>query len=334
MEKILFRSGGGLGKQIVATAVAKAIRDTYPDAELHVQTSYPEAFAGLDFVDKYFPYQPVPYFYEGHEDFNVLECEPYLDLGYRQGKKHLIDAWCDGLDLPRPENKSGIVVLDPEEDDIGERFLAEAKKPVVAVQFFGGTSYFSPQEANNPLRPQHYRAIKKDVAQKVVHELIDLGFIPIQIGLPTETKLDGCAQLTQGDVMNPRFVMAILSKCKHAILIDSFAQHAWAALGKKDAVVLWGGTNPNTLGYESNKNISMKSSCSKLHCGRPNTFMFDFRGNGSPWKCVLNGRCMAFDPNKIIEEFKLVAMPEKKEDPAQIIAGNNAEAEDAEVIKQ
>lgn len=333
MEKILFRSGGGLGKQIMATAVVKSIRETYPDAVIHVQTSYPEAFAGLDFVDKYFPYGPVPYFYESHEDFHVLECEPYLDMGYRKGEKHLIDAWCDNLDLPRPESKCGIVCLDAEEEEIGTRFLAEAKKPVVAVQFFGGTSYFSPQEAQNPLRPMHYRAIKKDAAQQVVKELSELGFLPIQIGLPTETKLEGCAQLTQGDVMNPRYVMAILSKCQHAILIDSFAQHVWAALGKKDALVLWGGTHPGVLGYDTNKNISLKSSCSKLHCGRPNTFMFDFRGNNSPWKCVLNGRCMAFDSKKIVEEFKLIAMPEKKEPSMPMVAGNLAEVEDAEIIK-
>ncbi|MBF0411049.1 MAG: hypothetical protein HQM10_27160, partial [Candidatus Riflebacteria bacterium] len=58
MRKILFRTNGGLGKQIMATAIAAQIKKQYPDSVLHVVTSYPEAFAHLDCVDKYFPGNP------------------------------------------------------------------------------------------------------------------------------------------------------------------------------------------------------------------------------------------------------------------------------------
>ena len=90
-------------------------------------------------------------------------------------------------------------------------------------------------------------------------------------------------------------------------------QHLWVALGKKEMLVLWGGTNPATLGYGHNINIdrSEEAVCKDLLCGRPNTFLFDNRGNGSPWKCIKNGVCMSFNSEKVMQIFSEKVLKEK-----------------------
>ena len=306
IRKINWRSGGGLGKQIMATAVLKAFRSQNPDAVIHAMTSYPEAFTGLeDVIDRTYPLSVVPHFFEDHKDFEVMEVEPYTDIEYRKGEMHLIESWCKMLGIQAPSTLCGVINLVDEERAAAEQFLNQIKldRPLVAFQPFGGTSYYSPQEAQNPTRPQHYRELKKETAQAIVNYLVNLGYAVLHIGLPTEPQLQNCLRLSDKDPMNPRYIFSLLDRCQYGIFIDSFAQHAWAALGKKNAVVLWGGTNPKTLGYPTNVNMVNEESCSFLHCNRPNTFMFDFGGNGQPWRCVVGGKCMKFDAEAVVKKF-------------------------------
>lgn len=315
-EKLNIRSGGGLGKQIMFTGVMKAFRAQEPNAIIHLMTSYPEAFTGVDFVDRIYPLNVVPHFYEDHKDFQVLEFEPYTDLDYRNGNLHLIESWCKMFGIQAPSSLCGVIELSEEEKKVADQIFLQWKvdRPVIAFQPFGGTSYYSPQEANNPVRPQHYRELKEETAQQIVDMLVDLGFMVMHVGLPTEPQLKNCVRLSDKDPMNPRYIFALLNKCQFGIFIDSFSQHAWAALGKRDAIVLWGGTNPETLGYKTNKNLSQEGVCSTLHCNRPNTFMFDFGGNGQPWRCVVGGKCMKFDPKHVVREFLTLNAVDKLKD--------------------
>ena len=317
MKKITFRSSGGFGKQIMAVGVVKMLRHKYPDAIIHVQTSYPEAFTNLDFIEKFYPLNNVPYFYEEHKDFEVFECEAYLSLGFRQNKMHLIEAWCERLGLDSPSSVQGIINLDYEEIEVGKQWKMQVKidKPLIAFQPFGGTSYYNPEEANNILRATHSRSLKFELAQEIANGLIEKGFAVMQIGLPTEKQLDGCLKLPQNIYKQPRLVISLINQCEFAIGIDSFLQHAWTALNKKEMLVMWGGTHPKTLGYETNINISRKEDkiCNDLFCNRPNTFLFDYRGNGSPWKCPKNSRCMKFDAKKVLDIFDTKVL--KKEIP-------------------
>jgi hypothetical protein len=305
MIKLNWRSAGGLGKQIMATAVLKALREHKPDACIHAMTTYPEVFVNLDFIDRVYPLTIIPHFYEDHKDFHTVEADPYTDYYYRVEKTHFVDSWCNMLNIPLPKEKHGIIKLTEQELDFAKNIIFQWKvdRPLVAFQPFGGTSYYTPHEANNPLRPQHYRELKQETAQAVVNELVQRGYAVLHIGLPTEPVLQNCLRLSTKDPLNPRLVFALLNKCMYGIFIDSFAQHAWVALGKKNAIVLWGGTNPSNLGYSQNINLELVESCKDLHCNRPNLNMFDFNGNGQPWRCMLGGRCMHFPVDMIIDEF-------------------------------
>ena len=52
IKKINPRFSGGLGKQIMATAVLKALRAKYPEAVIHAMSSYPEALTNLQSIDR------------------------------------------------------------------------------------------------------------------------------------------------------------------------------------------------------------------------------------------------------------------------------------------
>ncbi|PKP53806.1 MAG: hypothetical protein CVT92_02420 [Bacteroidetes bacterium HGW-Bacteroidetes-1] len=329
IEYINWRSGGGLGKQIMATAVLKALRSQKPKAVIHAMTSYPEAFTNLEFIDRTYMLNVVPHFYEDHKDYAVLEAEPYTDIDYRKGNLHLIESWCKMLGIQAPSSLSGIIELSDEEKAVAKQIKLQWKvdRPLVAFQPFGGTSYYSPQEAQNPVRPQHYRELKKEAAQAIVNHLTELGFAVVHIGLPTEPDLQNCYKLSDKEPMNPRYIFALLAECEFGIFIDSFAQHAWAALGKRDAIVLWGGTDPKTLGYTTNKNLSQQDLCTSIHCNRPNTFMFDFGGNGQPWRCVVGGKCMKYDPTTVIRKFLEVNAVDKLESFEKNLKKNNKDKE-------
>jgi len=290
----------------MATRVAKQIKDKYPDCILHVQTSYPEVFANLEFVDRYFAYQPIPYFYNDHIDFEILETEIYSDLQYRLGKEHAIDTWCRKLNIGKPEELSGIIKLDEGEISAGNQFIMQNKidtTKLVVFQPFGGTSYYKPEEAKNTMRVKQARDLKESTAQSIVAQLKENGFEVLQLSLPTEPVLSGCHRLPDSNVVNPRVVFSILNQCKYGIFIDSFAQHTWKALGKENAVVLWGATNPKSLGYDSNINLIREGSCNSLHCNRPNTHVGDFTGNNNVWKCLFNQKCMQFKAEDISDKI-------------------------------
>jgi hypothetical protein len=114
-KQILFRVAGGLGKNILASAVLKQLRAENPAATIHVQASYPRAFTGLPYIDKVYGFQAGPDFRELHKDYEIIAPEPYLDLAYRQKKRHVVDAWCDMAGVTPPTKKAGEIKLSSRE---------------------------------------------------------------------------------------------------------------------------------------------------------------------------------------------------------------------------
>ena len=52
MRKIILQIEGGMGKNVAATAVCKAIKTQYPDDHLIVLTGFPEVFLCNPYVDE------------------------------------------------------------------------------------------------------------------------------------------------------------------------------------------------------------------------------------------------------------------------------------------
>jgi hypothetical protein len=86
-------------------------------------------------------------------------------------------------------------------------------------------------------------------------------------------------------------------------------QHACAAF-KKQAVVVWGGTSPTTLGYPTHINLE-HNVCANPHCQRPNSFLWDIRMNGQNWDCPyanpneIGEPCLRLAPDDILKALNI-----------------------------
>jgi len=311
-KKIVFKVTGGLGRNIAALAVARQIIATNAGCTLHVMASYPDVFVGVAGIEKVYPFPAqntvMPDWFENHRDFDVLEAEPYVDLGYRNGEQHLVDVWCRRLGIGLPDRKFGDLSLhDGSEREWARRnlaglFQASPRPKLIAFQPWGGTSFYDAGAAMDPTRPKQARDLPFEIAQTIVNKLRERGFVVLQMSLPTERQLQNVIPIpvAQGQVINPRYLFALLELCDGLVTIDSFSAHAWVALEKKNAVVLWGATNPTNLGYSCNNNIS-KDACKTPHCNRPETHMLDVLGNGQPWRCPHKDACMNHDPEQVAQ---------------------------------
>jgi len=328
-RKIVFQVHGGLGANIMKTAVLKQLRAENPDAVIHVKASYPDVFKNLDFVDEYFagpPQQIIHGAYRNYKDFEFIgEQEPYLDKEYRAKKCHFIEAACRRYEIGKPASCIGEIKLTQKEkkdvkkilDQILQQMPNAKGKKLVAFQWTGGVPTFSQDSANEIGRVTQARNMPKEAAQKIVDALVKNDYAVLQVSLPKEESLNNVLRLYNDNNSAPlpiRYLFALLNECFGFIGIDSFAQHAWAALEKKNGLVMWGGTSPAQLGYDSMLNLTPTNNpCDDLHCGRPFSFVGDFLGNGEPWSCPFNEGCMNYNPEFVVGKFiTMVAENEPK----------------------
>lgn len=333
MKGILFRAGGGLGKNIMATAVVRQIRKANPELPIHVQTNHPDAFVELDEVTRVYPLVPNPDFHDLHRDFEILETEPYQAHGYRRDGEHLVAAWCRRLGLKPPSSPAGTIRVNRFERRAAEQILGQirqqaAGRKVVAFQWIGSSATVATQ----------IRELPQATAQEIVDELAKNQCFPVVIGLPTEPRLQNCLTLLAGDgqAFSPRIIFAVLASVDGLIAIDSFAQHAWAALGKSNALVLWGATRPENLGYESNVNVKPPANCCPTPgCNRPETHLGDWVGNGNVWTCPHEGACMNYNAQDVVKRFmKAMNMAPPVPAPAPVKNDEPAAAPAAEETKE
>ena len=316
--RVLFDEGqGGLGKGICMTAVAKAIKDEYPDCELMIRTSYPDVWKGLPFVDSFIGMEPRAYLRRDIVNHEYIRVEPYLDLAWRQGKEHLIDSWCRLVGVRPPKECRGIIKLTEQEREDAAKLLGRVDRPIVAIQWVGGTSSQNPAAAQSVGKLFQARHLKQEVAQEIVNKIVQAGFAVLQVSLPTEPRLQNVLYLDENKVTPTRLLFALLDRCTGLVGIDSFAQHAWAALGKQNAVVLWGYSKPKNYGYSCNNNLTATlKNCRTPHCNRPETHIGDVLGNMEPWTCPHDGECMSFDP-QVVADAAIRCTKENMPKPAQ-----------------
>jgi hypothetical protein len=317
--EIIAKSHGGLGKAIAFTAFLKALRaNAKPNARIHIVSSWSDVFRDLPFIDRHFDQNVLgPYFAEDHRNYEVFSGEPYDYLDYRRGKLHIVDVWCKMAGIPVPEQKNGqIKILEVEHRIALEKLKGtDRSKKWIAFQPFGG--HGAPM--------QQVRSFSADVAQAIADKLMEKGFVVIQLSLPEEKKLErvvwpdpGKGQKGEQNYFLPRTLFAMLHLCDGFVGIDSWAQHAWAAMGRKNGIVCWGATRPENLGYLTNRNLTV-SNCPSPGCNRPDVLGDLVGGHGQVWACPNDELCMrAHCPDNIVQtlievnDFKVMNPPAEK----------------------
>ena len=293
MEKkySIFHIEGGLGKHVLATAVARCIKNNHPDRELIVVCAYPEIYLNLDFVSRVYRLGNTPYFYDDYineKDSLIFKHEPYFTEDHIHKRLPLIENWCKLFNLQYYGEKPELV-FNLRQQQIGINKW-QRQKPIMVIQTNGG-----------PLNEQPYpyswtRDIPMDVAQQVVNSFKDYYHI-IQICRNEANALQGVEVVK--DQMSNMELFSLLLLSQKRLLIDSCLQHAAAALGLQ-STVLWVGTSPKVFGYSIHNNITAElPNTVKL----PDSYLFDYNFNGMVHECPLFDTNI-FDINEIIETLK------------------------------
>jgi ADP-heptose:LPS heptosyltransferase len=248
MQYSVFHIEGGIGKNIVATNVARNIKKTYPDRELVVVSPYPEVFVHNPDVYRVYKTGMCPYFYEDYikdKDTIVFKHEPYNSNEVITRKSNLAKAWCKSLDLEYDVNKPVLNFNQIEQQNA--LLLQQAYsngKPMVAVQINGGMGN-SPRHINF----NWFRDLPPQFVQPIINKYKDI-FTFVQIKASHQIELENCTQVD----LSLREIFLLLSQCKTALTIDSVTQHVMSTF-QKPSLVCWIGNSPIVYGYSMHTNI-------------------------------------------------------------------------------
>ena len=247
MSYILFEIQGGIGKNIMATAVAKSIKDYYRNHKLIIVTAWKDVWLELPFVDEIRHFQETGGIYDTYiKDQNVLifRHDPYASTEYITRKKHLIEIWCDLFNIPCTQ-KIPILKFNPVEE-YNLKNSIQTEKPLLVLQSNGGV--------NNSPTPRY--AWARDLPTETTQRLVDTLSQEFHI-FHIRNNNQFMYEHTQTAEVSLRQAMLLIKYSKHRLLIDSFGQHAAAAFNLP-STVCWIGNSPVTLGYEIHDNIQAR----------------------------------------------------------------------------
>lgn len=269
-KKCLINVEGGLGKNVMLTAILEKVKEEGGYDELYVISPYHDVFKVCPTVTDAFPPGQGTLYQELVLDpeCDVLWREPYSNQRFIKKECHLFDAWAEefGIELsgtadaytPRLDN---IEKEYPALRKIADEKMAEWNHNFCLVQFTGGQSPLTPQQDQNG-NPVPYmnaqEAIKRNYmkGEQVVKLLKEKwpDTTIVHFALPNEPSIDGAIKIEV-----PYLTYHLLAKeAKEIICIDSSLQHL--ATGINDNItVIWGETRPEHFGYACNRNVCAKN---------------------------------------------------------------------------
>ena len=288
----LFHVQGGFGKHIAATAVAKCIKNNHPSRELILTAVYTEIYQNLPFVDRVYQLGNTSYYYQTYvEDMDslIFANEPYFTTDHVNKKLPLIQTWSKMYGL-KYKGEMPQITFNHLQKKIAKDFWTNRAngKPIMVIQTNGGLL--------NEQRPYLWaRDMPITLAQKLVDHY-EKDYHIFQITKPAGEVLDGVEVIK--DPMSNMELVSILLQSEKRIFIDSFMQHAAAAL-KMPSVVLWNGTSPKVFGWDMHTNIQARKPA-KFKLPNSVFFDFDFIGVEAEYPYVDEDEEI-FDFDKIIE---------------------------------
>jgi len=241
--KIIFQVDGGIGKSIAATAVCKAIKTQYPKDQLIVITGYSEVFLCNPYVDKVLNHNNLNYFYQDNiegQHIKTLLHNPYLETDFINQKGHLIKVWCEMFGIKYNGEQPELFINNREQNFFAHSFASQ--KPIMLLQTNGGA-------VNQQNKYSWTRDLPIGLAQQVVYAFAN-DYNVVHIRRNDQLPLQGTTPV-QADF---RAIATLISMSSKRLFIDSFCQHAAAALGKP-SVVCWIGNTPEQFGYDIHTNI-------------------------------------------------------------------------------
>lgn len=239
---IIFQINGGIGKVIASTAICVSIKTKYPEAKLIVVSGYPEVFLGNPHVDRAYAFGQQSYFYEEFvqdQEILVFAHDPYLETKHIKHEEHLIETWCSLYGLPVTNTTGELFLTQREIDFFSKKFVSD--KPILLLQTNGG--------ADSEVKYSWARDIPSYVVENVIVEFKN-DYNIVHMRKDDQMQYDGVFGVSD----NFRALLVLIQLSEKRLMMDSFGQHAAAALNKP-STVLWVVNKPTVFGYDMHSNI-------------------------------------------------------------------------------
>ena len=288
---IIFQIDGGMGKCIAATAVCKAIKEQYPKGKLFVISGYPAIFLCNPYVDRALQFGNLHYFYEEHvegQEVKMMAHNPYVETSFVNLKGHLIQVWCEMFGLKHTGDGPKLFINNREQTFFANQF-GRFEKPILLLHTNGGG-------ADQAVKYSWMRDMPLGVAQQVVNYFAnDYHVVHIrrkdQLALQNTTPIEA----------DFRALAVLIQMSAKRLFIDSFAQHAAAALDKP-SVVVWIGNSPAQFGYGLHTNIIANAPTIKPELR--NSVYTRYNISGTPTEFPYNHEGEIFNVEEIIAALK------------------------------
>lgn len=286
---IIFQINGGIGKVIAATAVCKSIKVKYPDARLIVVSGYPDVFLGNPNVDRAYAFGQQAYFYKEYienQEIMVFAHDPYVEAKHIKQEEHLIETWCKLYNLPITKTVGELFLTQREIDFFSKKFLSD--KPILLLQTNGG--------AESDIKYSWARDIPSYVVENIIYEFKN-DYNIVHMRRDDQLQYEG----TFGVSDTFRALLVLIQLSEKRLLMDSFGQHAAAALSKP-STVLWIVNSPNVFGYDQHTNIIANPETIKPELR--NSYLNKYNISGDLVEFPYNKESEIFNVDDVIKSLK------------------------------
>lgn len=285
----VFHIEGGIGKNILATAVISSLKKSDPDRKIILVSAWPQVWFNNPNIHEIYPMGQVANFYKKYvlnQDCKIFRQDPYHTEDYILNKKHLIDIWCDLVGIENTNDGPNLHFSPLELENIKSKMLQGVTKPIFLLHTNGGGQNGRPYS--------WYRDLPSQNTVEIVNHFKNDYHI-YQIGYKNQPLIEGCNRLT----LETREILAAPIFSRKRLLIDSFSQHSARAWGRK-SVVCWIGNKPEVLGYRMHENIkpNVEPVFDTLH----SSYLDDADIGGNPIQFPYD-RLKIFDSEEIINKL-------------------------------
>tara|TARA_Y100001963_G_scaffold86740_1_gene119907 strand:- start:67 stop:966 length:900 start_codon:yes stop_codon:yes gene_type:complete len=293
---VIWHVQGGLGKNIAASSLTKDIKQKHRDRKFILVCSFPEVFLNDPNIDKVYQIGNHPYFYENYienKDVIIFKHEPYDQTGHITRQKHLIENWCDLLDI-KYTNQQPFFPINYPQNKLSLQWVRQ--KPILLLHTTGGP--FITQEKPTPY--EWTRDLPIELAQALVDKYSSKYHI-IQISKQGGYGLQNVERIDTP--MSNMELFSLVGASQQRIFIDSCLQHVASAL-KLPSIVFWVGTSPKVFGYNLHKNITAKLP---KHANQLiNSYTFDYQFSNNNHECPYLNVNEMFNIEKILKNLDTI----------------------------
>jgi len=298
---------GGIGKHVIFSSLIPKLAK---DEQITIMSSYPDIYENTPYVHRSLS-RVSPYQWEDlimRQDTELFFYEPYYDLDYIKGIKHIIHAWCDGYNIEYDNNMFPELYINQQLKNEVMNFKNQNGKYII-VQLSGSQSPYFGDKSQKFINNGAVKDYPIQYAQELIN-IIKEKYNNLNI-INYSFQNEGI-QLENTITLNTSYLMyaALLEQAETFIGIDSSLVHFAGAL-RKEGIVLWGATNPNTLGYPFHTHLTGECKLNNLHCNKPYVReLGDYIGSGQRWSCP-DSKCIDIKPERIVSELSKILDKEK-----------------------